>query len=176
MLAHIPIFLPDETKDGHKPQVLCCPFCAYTIQNDPAYLNHIVSTHYHTNFASGACLGAVTTLGQQTKRQISECPRLAALPEKSSQESVRGEGSPKKHTHGSSGSKSKHGGSKNKQSHQSGKLQPGEATSQEDSQTSNRCLTCAAGVSQESTTGSSKHHSSGKKKAKKMHKKKKSSK
>ena len=50
-----------------------------------------------------------------------------------------------------------------------------EATSQEDSQTSDRHLTHVADVSQESTTGSSKRHSSGKKKAKKMHKKKKKS-
>ena len=32
MLAHIPIFWPDKTKDGHKLRVSCCPFCAYTIQ------------------------------------------------------------------------------------------------------------------------------------------------
>ena len=106
------------------------------------------------------------------KRHISECPGLAALPEKSSQESACGGDSPKKHSHGSSSSKSKHGGSKNKQSHHSGKSQLGEATSQEDSQTSDRHLTCTAGVSQESTTGSSKCHSGGKKKAKKTHKKK----
>ena len=125
MLAHIPIFLPEETKDGHKPQVSCCPFCAYTIQNDPVYLNHIIKAHYHVNFACGTCLSAITTLGQQMKRHISECPGLTALPEKSSQGSVHGEHLPKKHTHGSSGSKSKHGGSKNKQSHQSGKSQLG---------------------------------------------------
>ena len=27
-LSHIPIYRSDETKDGHKPHVLCCPFCA----------------------------------------------------------------------------------------------------------------------------------------------------
>ena len=31
-LAHIPIFLPKEMKDRHKPQISCCPFCAYTMQ------------------------------------------------------------------------------------------------------------------------------------------------
>ena len=56
------------------------------------------------------------------------------------------------------------------------KLQLAETASQEDSQTSDRRLTCAAGVSQESTAGSSHHHSGGKKKVKKTHKKKKSSK
>ena len=30
-LAHIPIFRPDETKEGHKPCVSCSPFCAYTV-------------------------------------------------------------------------------------------------------------------------------------------------
>ena len=44
-LAHIPIFRSDETKGGHKPHVSCCPFCVYTIQNDPAYLNHIVGAY-----------------------------------------------------------------------------------------------------------------------------------
>ena len=175
VLAHIPIFLPEETKNGHNPQVSCCPFCAYTIQNDPAYLNHIINTHYHMNFMCGTCLSAITMSGQQMKRHISECPGLAALPKKSLQGSVHSEHSPKKSTHGSSGSKSKHGGSKSKQSHQSRKLQLGKATSQEDSQTGNRCLTCVAGASQESTTGSSKCHSGSKKKLKKTHKKKKKS-
>ena len=175
-LAHIPIFLPDETKDGHRPRVSCCPFCAYTIQNYPAYLNHIIGVHYHTSVMCGACLNAIATSGQQLKRHLSECPGLATPPEESSQESAHGEHSPKKSAHGSSGSKSKHGGSKNKHSCQSRKLQPGEATSQEDSQTSDRCLTHVASASQESTTRSLKCHSGSKKKAKKTHKKKKSSK
>ena len=142
-LVHIPIFWPDKTNVGHKPRVSCCPFCAYTIQNDPAYLNHIVNTHYHVNFACGRCLSAVTMSGQQMKRHISDCSGLTAITEKSSQGSARGERSPKK------------------------EAQLGEATSQEDSQTSDRHLTRMASVSQESTTGSSKHHSGGKKKAKK---------
>ena len=175
-LARIPIFLPEETKDGHKPWVSCCLFCAYTIQNDPAFLNYIINAHYHMNFACGRCLGPITTSGQQMKRHISECPGLPALPEKLSQESACGEHSPKKHAHGSSGSKSKDGGSKSKQKCKSKKSQPGELTSQEDSQTSDRRLTCAAGTSQESTTGSSQHHSGRKKKAKKAHNKKKSGK
>ena len=165
VLSHIPIFLPEETKDRHKPRVSCCPFCAYTVQNDPAYLNHIINTHNHMNFTCGTCLSAVTTLGQQMKRHISECPGLAALPKKSSQGSACSEHSPKKHAYGNSGSKSKHGGSKNKQSHQSGKSQLGKTTSQEDSQTSNRHLTHVASMSQESTT----------EELKKMHKKKKKS-
>ena len=59
-LDHIPIFQSDETKDGHRPHVSCCPFCTYTIQNDPTYLNHIVGMHYHANFTCGTCLNAVT--------------------------------------------------------------------------------------------------------------------
>ena len=176
MLARIPIFLPDETKDGHKLWVSCCPFCAHTIQNDLAYINHTISAHYHANFTCGTCLSTVTTSGQQMKRHISEC-----WAGHSSQEVVTGkcacsEHSPKKSAHGSSSSKSKHGGSKNKKSHHSGKSQLGDATSQEDSQTGDRHLTCVAGASQEGTTGTPKHHSGGKKKVKRTHKKKKSSK
>ena len=124
MLAHIPISLPEETKDGHKPWILCCPFCTYIIQNNLAFLNHIINAHYHTNFACGRCLGTVTTLGQQMKRYNSECPRLPALPEKSSQESVHSEHSLKKCAHGSSGSKSKDGGNKSQQKCKSEKSQP----------------------------------------------------
>ena len=63
-LVCIPIFLPKETKDGHKPWVLCYPFCTYTIQNDPAFLNHIINAHYHVKFTCGRCLAAMTTSGQ----------------------------------------------------------------------------------------------------------------
>ena len=63
MLAHIPIFLPDEAKDGHRPWVSCCPFCTYTIQNDPVYLNHIIGMHYHVSLACGACLGHLSHVG-----------------------------------------------------------------------------------------------------------------
>ena len=170
-LARIPIFLPDETKDRHRPWVSCCPFCAYTVQNDPAYLNHIIGMHYHTSLTCGACLNAIATLGQQLKRHLSECSGLATFPKESSQESACSEHSPKKSAHGSSSSKSKHGGSQNKKSHHSRKSQLADMTSQEDSQTGIRHLTHVAGMSQESTTESSKCHSGGKKKAKKMHKK-----
>ena len=155
-LARIPIFRSDETKDGHRPHVLCCPFCMYTIQNDPAYLNHIVGTHYHVSFACGTCLSAVTTSGQQMKRHLNKCSGLTPLPKTTSQEGAHGEHSPKKGAHGSS--KSKHAGSKKKGCH-SGKPQPVNATSQADSQTGDRHVTCIAGASQESTTKSSKHHS-----------------
>ena len=79
-LARIPIYRSDETKDGHKPHVSCCPFCTYTIQNDLAYLNHIVGVHYNANFACGTCLSAVTSSGQQMKRHINECSGLAPPP------------------------------------------------------------------------------------------------
>ena len=96
MLACIPIFLPKEMKDGHRPQILCCPFCAYTMQNDLVFLNHIINAHYHANFACGTCLSAVMTSGQQMMRHISECPGLPILPKKSLQESTRNGSSPKK--------------------------------------------------------------------------------
>ena len=111
-LARIPIFRSDETKDGHRPRVSCCPFCAYTTHNDPAYLNHIVSVHYNVNFMCGTCLSAVTTLGQQMKRHLNECPGLAPLPTTMSQESACGECLPKKSAHGF-----KHAGSKKKGGH-----------------------------------------------------------
>ena len=75
-LARIPIYRPDETKDGHRPHVSCCPFCAYMVQNDPAYLNHIVGTHYNANFTCGTCLSAVTSSCQQMKRHINKCKGL----------------------------------------------------------------------------------------------------
>ena len=175
MLAHIPIFLPEETKDGHKPWILCCPFCAYTVQNDPAFPNHVVNAHYQANFTCGTCLSALTTSGQQMKRHISECPGLPTLPDKSSQGSTHGGSLPKKRAHGSSGSKSKHKGSKHKHWHHPDKSQSDEKASQEGSQTGDCRLTCAAGASQESTARSSHWHSSGKKRAKKTHKKKKKS-
>ena len=62
-----------KAKDWHKPWVSCCPFCTYTVQNDPAYLNHIISTHYHMSLTCGACLDAIAMLGQQLKRHLSEC-------------------------------------------------------------------------------------------------------
>ena len=86
-LVRIPICLPGGTKDGHRPRVSCCPFCAYTIQNDPAYLNHIICTHYDVNFACGACLSAITSSGQQMKNHIKECSGLAPPPT-ASQESA----------------------------------------------------------------------------------------
>ena len=60
--------------------VSCCPFCTYTVQNDLAYLNHIVCTHYNTSFACGACLNAITSSGQQMKNHIKECSGLAPPP------------------------------------------------------------------------------------------------
>ena len=105
-LARIPIYQPDETKDRHRPHISCCPFCAYTVQNDPAYLNHIVSAHYNANFACGTCLGAVTSSCQQMKRHLNQCKGLdppmppllqgLAAPPTASQDSVRSGRSPKK--------------------------------------------------------------------------------
>ena len=168
-LAHIPIFRSDETKDGHKPHVSCYPFCMYTIQNDPAYLNHIVSMHYNANFVCGTCLSAITISGQQKKRHLKECPGLASLPLTTSQESTCSEHSPKKSAHGS-----KHAESKKEGCH-SKKSQPAGLASQEDSQVGDRYVTHMAGMSQESTAESMKHHSWLKKKAK-THKKEKSGK
>ena len=126
-LARIPIYWPDETKDGHRPCISCCPFCAYTVQNDPAYLNHIVGAHYNANFACGTCLSAVTSSCQQMKRHINECKGLdppvppllqgSATPPTASQESACSGRSPKKSSQGS-----KHVGHKEKKGHHSGKL------------------------------------------------------
>ena len=98
--ACIPIYRSEETKDGHRPCVSCCPFCTYTIQNDPAYLNHIFCMHYNVNLACGTCLNAVTSSGQQMKKHLKECSRLASLPT-ASQESACSGRSPKKSAPGS---------------------------------------------------------------------------
>ena len=91
VLARIPVYWSDETKDGHKLCILCCPFCMYTMQNNPAYLNHIVGAHYNVNFTCGACLSAVASTGQQMKRHINECTGLAPLLMTMPQESACGE-------------------------------------------------------------------------------------
>ena len=167
-LIRIPIYLSGESKDGHGPHVSCCPFCMYTIQNDPAYLNHIVCVHYEVSFACAACLSAITSSGQQMKAHIKECSRLAPPP-MASQESVPSGHSPKKRTPGS-----KHVSSKKRGSH-SEKSQPAGQASQ-DSQTSDRCVTHATGASQETTAESTGRRTRHKRKKAKTHKEKKSSK
>ena len=168
VLVRIPIYLPGEAKDGHSPCVSCCSFCAYTIQNDPAYLNHIVCMLYDMSFACGACLSAITSSGQQMKNHIKECSGLAPPPT-ASQESAPGGPLPKKSAPGS-----KHVRGKKKGSH-SEKSQPAGQTSQ-DSQASYRRVTHMTGASQESTTGLTQRWTRHKKKKAKMHKEKKSSK
>ena len=175
MLAHIAIFLPEETKDGHKHGYCVAHsvlILSKMIRSTSTTSSMPITMQLHVWDMSAHC----NSFWPTNEEAHFQMPQAGS----SSREIITGkcthEHSSKKHAHQSSGSNSKHGGSKNKQSHQSGKLQPGKATSQEDWQASNRCLTCMAGASQESTIGSSKHHSGGKKKAKKMHKKKKSSK
>ena len=139
----------------------CCPFCTYTIQNDLAYLNHIICAHYDANFACGACLSAVTSSGQQIKNHIKECSGLAPPP-MASQENAPSGHSPKK-----SAPSSKHVQGK-KKGRCSEKSQP----ASQDSQASDRRVTCVTSASQESTTGSTRHCTRHKKKAK-THKEKK---
>ena len=150
-LAHIPIFLPEETKDGHKPQILCCPFCAYTIQNDPGIPQPYHQCPLPHELRVWEMSGHRNNIGPTNEKAHFRVPQTAC----SSREIVAGkcahdEHSPKKHAHGSSGSKSKDGGSKSKQKHKSEKLQLSKPASQEDSQTSDRhltciCLTCESG-------------------------------
>ena len=167
-LVRIPIYLPGEAKDGHSPRVSCCPFCAYTVQNDPAYLNHIVCTHYDASFACGACLSAITSSGQQMKNHIKECSGLAPPPT-ASQESAPGGRSPKKSAPGSKHVRGKKKGSRSEKS------QPAGQASQ-DSQASDRRITRATGASQETTAESTRRRTQHKKKKAKTHKEKKSSK
>ena len=178
-LARIPIYWPDSIKDRHKPRISCCLFCAYTVQNDPAYLNHIVGTHYNMNFACGTCLSAVTLSCQQMKRHINECKGLdppmlpssqgSAAPPTALQESARGGHSPKKSnqeskTHGTQEEGSSFWETATSRFSLSGGLsRHGQA------------MTHTAGASQESTAKSMKRHSRQKKKSK-SHKKDKSSK
>ena len=165
-LVRIPIYLTGEAKDGHGARVLCCPFCAYTVQNDPAYLNHIVCAHYDVSFGCGACLSALTSSGQQMKVHIKECSGLAPPPT-ASQESVPGGHSPKM-----SAPDSKHVRSKKKGS-RSEKSQPAGQASQ-DSQASDRRVTRTTSASQETTAESTRRRTQHKKKKAKAHKEKKS--
>ena len=166
VLIRIPISLAGEAKDGHGACVSCCPFCTYTVQNDLAYLNHIVCTHYNASFGCGACLSAITSSSQQMKNHIKECSGLAPPPT-ASQESAPSGRSPKK-----SAPDSKHVRSKKKGSH-SGKSQLASQASQ-DSQASDRHVTHAAGASQETTAESTRCRTQHKKKKVKAHKEKKS--
>ena len=115
-LVRIPIYLPGETKDGHRPHVSCCPFCIYIIQNDLAYLNHIICVHYDANFTCRTCLSAVTSSGQQMNH-IKECSGLDPPPT-ALQESVPGGHLPKKSAPGSKHMQGK------KKGHRSEKSQP----------------------------------------------------
>ena len=159
VLVQIHIYQSGDAKDGHGACVSCCPFCAYTIQNDPAYLNHIVCAHYDVSFECGSCLSAVTSSVQKMKEHIKECPGLTTLLAPS-QESAPGGRSPKKGV-----PESKHVSKKKKSSH-SEKSQPAGQASQ-DSQASDRCVTCATGTSQETLAESTRCHTQHKKKAKK---------
>ena len=49
-LSRIPIFTSDKAKLGQKMQVSCDPTCAYIVKNDSMFLNHIVISHYWSNF------------------------------------------------------------------------------------------------------------------------------
>ena len=147
--------------------ISCCPFCAYTVQNDPVYLNNIASAHYNANFVCGTCLSAVTSSCQQMKRHISECKGLdpavpplsqqSATPPTALQESVCSGHSPKKGIQ-----ESKHVGHK-KKGHHSGKLRPAVSVAQQDSQGVDRCMTHTASASQESTVESTRCQSCQKK-------------
>ena len=160
-LVRIPI--SGEAKDGHGARVSCCPFCMYTIQNNPAYLNHIVCAHYDTSFGCGSCLSAITSSVQQMKAHIKECSGLTSLPT-ASQESAPGGRSPKKSAPDSKHVRSKQRGSR------SGKSQPAGQASQ-DSQASDRCVTRATGTSQEAPAKSTRHRTQHKKKKAKAKKK-----
>ena len=164
-LVRIPIYLSGKAKDGHGAHMSCCPFCTYTIQNNLAYLNHIVCTHYDASFGCGSCLSAITSSVQQMKAHIKECSGLTPLPT-ASQESAPSGRSPKK-----SAPDSKHVRSKKKSS-RSEKSQPAGQASQ-DSQASDRCVTRATSVSQEIPAESTRRrtqHKKKKAKEKKSHK------
>ena len=158
-LVQIHIYQSGDAKDGHGARVSCCPFCAYTVQNDPAYLNHIVCAHYDASFGCGSCLSAVTSSVQKMKEHIKECPGLTTLLTPW-QESAPGGCSPKKGV-----PESKHV-SKKKKSSRSEKSQPAGQASQ-DSQASDRHITRATGASQETPAESTRRRTQHKKKAKK---------
>ena len=159
VLVWIPIYQSGDTKDGHGTRVSCCPFCTYTVQNDPAYLNHIVCAHYDSSFRCGSCLSAITSSVQKMKDHIKECSGLTPLPTPS-QESVPGGCSPKKGV-----PESKHVSSKKKSSRSEKSQLAGQAS--QDSQASDRHVTRATGASQETPAKSTRCRTQHKKKAKK---------
>ena len=158
-LAQIPIYQSGNAKDEPGTHVSCCPFCTYAIQNDPAYLNHIVCAHYDASFGCGSCLSVVTSSAQKMKDHIKECPGLTTLITPS-QESAPSGRSPKKGV-----PESQHL-SKKKKSGRSEKSQPTVQGSQ-DSQASDRRITRVTGASQETPAKSTGRRTQHKKKAKK---------
>ena len=163
-LVRIPIYLTGEAKDRHGAHMLCCPFCAYTVQNDPAYLNHIVCTHYDASFRCGSCLSAITSSGQQMKAHIKKCSGLTPLP------TALQESAPSGHLPKKSAPDSKHVRSKKKSSC-SEKSQPAGQASQ-DSQASDRHVTRVTSASQETPAESTRCRTQHKKKKAKVKKKK----
>ena len=111
-LSRIPIFTSDKAKQGQKPQVSCCPICAYIVKNDSTFVNHIVISHYWSNFACGKCLNAIATSGQQMKHFL-KCCSIADVHKKPdlqgsiSDGSLSSSKSSKLHSSGRSSSKSK---------------------------------------------------------------------
>ena len=128
----------------------------YTVQNNPAYLNHIVCVHYDASFGCGSCLSAITSSVQKMKDHIKECSGLTPLPT-ASQESVPSGSSPKK-----SAPDSKHVSSKKKSSRSEKSQLAGQAS--QDSQASDRRVTRATGMSQETPAESTRRRTQHKKK------------
>ena len=122
-LVRIHIYQSGDAKDRHSAHVSCCPFCAYAVQNDPAYLNHVVCAHYDASFGCGSCLSAVTSSVQKMKEHIKECPGLTTLPTLS-QESAPGGRSPKKGAPGSKHVSKKKKGSRSEKSQLAGQGLP----------------------------------------------------
>ena len=103
-LPCIPIFTSDKAKQGQKTCVSCCPICASIIKNDSAFLNHILISHYWSNFVCGKCLDVFVTSGQQMKKDFLKCHGITDACEKpdlQDNKSLKSKGS------GESGSKSK---------------------------------------------------------------------
>ena len=133
---YLPIW---RRKDGHSARVVLSILRVY-VQNDLAYLSHIVCAHYDGSFGCGSCLSAITSSVQKMKDHIKECSGLTPLPT-ASQESVPGGRLPKK-----SAPDSKHVSSKKKSSCSEKSQLAGQAS--QDSQASDRHVTRMTGASQ----------------------------
>ena len=63
---------------GSKPiwKLSFCPFCKYSVSNDPSYMNRIICGHYNTNYGCGKCLDEMCIMVQPLHKHMKTCKGL----------------------------------------------------------------------------------------------------